>query len=418
MTTGTALNLENAVAVTACTVSSDPTDFELLAEDMFVEFDDKWTALDFNQAAHFLSQPSASLLQVMAVAVTAEDEHDLHRVVHLIRDARAAGIEVILVAEGIGPIALHQLMRAGAQDFIPYPLPEGALADALERIRTAAQPAPAPVQPAAQVPAQPAPARGREGVILPVHGLSGGVGASTFAVNLAWEVALLGAKQGQRVALIDLDFQYGSVATYLDLPRRDAVFELLSDAQRIDAETLSQAMEVYKDTLHVLTAPAESLPLDFVGPADIKRLLDVAADSFDLVVVDMPSTLVAWTETVLHAAPCYFAMIEMDMRSAQNALRFIRLLKAEELPHEKVRYILNRAPGFADLSGKSRVKRLAESLSITLEVQLPDGGKAITHANDHGSPLAESAKKNALRKDILKMASSVHALASTEQAKA
>ncbi|MCC6007257.1 MAG: AAA family ATPase [Rhodobacteraceae bacterium] len=416
MTTGTALNLENAVAVTACTVSSDPTDFELLAEDMFVEFDDKWTALDFSQAAHFLAQPSAGQLEVMAVAVTSEDEAQLHPIVQLVRDARAAGVQVVLVAEGIGPIALHQLMRAGAEDFIPYPLPEGALSDTLDRLRARSAPV-APAAPAPAAPAQVAPASGREGVILPVHGLSGGVGATTFSVNLAWELALLGAKQGQRVALIDLDFQYGAVATYLDLPRRDAVFELLSDAQRIDAETLGQAMEVYHDQLHVLTAPSESLPLDFVGPADIARLLEVATDSFDLVVVDMPSTLVAWTETVLNLAPCYFALIEMDMRSAQNTLRFIRLLKAEELPHEKVRYILNRAPGFADLSGKSRVKRLAESLSITLEVQLADGGKAVTHANDHGAPLAEAAKKNALRKDILKMASSVHALAAAEPGK-
>ena len=65
-----------------------------------------------------------------------------------------------------------------------------------------------------------------------------------------------------------------------------------------------------------------------------------------------------WTETVLHAAHVYFTMIELDMRSAQNTLRMIRALKGEELPYEKLRYVLNRAPGFTDLNGKSRVKRM------------------------------------------------------------
>ena len=66
-------------------------------------------------------------------------------------------------------------------------------------------------------------------MILPVHGMAGGVGATTFAANLAWELATITKTDAPRVCLIDLDFQFGSVATYLDLPRKEAVFEVLSD---------------------------------------------------------------------------------------------------------------------------------------------------------------------------------------------
>ena len=96
------------------------------------------------------------------------------------------------------------------------------------------------------------------------------------------------------------------------------------------------------------------------------------------------------------------------MRSAQNALRMIRALKSEELPIEKLRYVLNHAPRFTDLSGKSRAKRLAESLDIDIEVYLPDGGTAVTQANDHGLPLAETSAKNPLRREISKLAKSVY----------
>ena len=57
------------------------------------------------------------------------------------------------------------------------------------------------------------------------------------------------------------------------------------------------------------------------------------------------------------------------MRCAQNTLRFKRALQSEELPVEKLRYVLNRAPKFTDLNAKSRVKRMAESLSISIDVQ-------------------------------------------------
>jgi pilus assembly protein CpaE len=133
----------------------------------------------------------------------------------------------------------------------------------------------------------------------------------------------------------------------------------------------------------------------------------MARANFDVVLIDMPGTVVQWTETVLNEANAFFATMELDMRSAQNALRLIRALKAEDLPLEKLRYVLNRAPKFTDLSGKARAKRMAESLSIEFEVMLPDGTAQVTHANDHGLPLAEITPKNPLLKDIRKLAQSI-----------
>ena len=142
----------------------------------------------------------------------------------------------------------------------------------------------------------------------------------------------------------------------------------------------------------------------------------MARAHFDYVVIDMPHTLVHWSETVLQAAHVYFAMIELDMRSAQNALRLKRALQAEDLPWNKLRFALNRAPKFTDLSGKSRVKRMAESLGISIDLQLPDGGKQVTQGGDHGLPLASSAGKNPLRREIAKLAQSLHELGRNEAA--
>ena len=322
---------------------------------------------------------------------------------------------MVLIADQVSPIALHQLLRLGADDFVPYPLPDGALHDVIIRLR---EPAPAPVAaPAARdLPIETAEApkfkaKGdREGVVLPVHGLAGGTGASTFAVNLAWELANISKTDPPRVCLLDFDFQYGSAATYLDLPRKEIVFEVLSDTASIDQATFLQSMLTFNEKLHVFTAPADMLPLDILGPAEIGKIIDMAAANFDYVIIDMPKTIVSWTEAVLNRAHVYFALMELDLRSAQNVLRLVRALKSEALPHEKLRYVLNRAPKFTDLSGKSRVKRMAESLDISIEVQLPDGSVQVTQANDHGLPLAETAAKNPLRKEILKLALSLHDL--------
>ncbi len=213
----------------------------------------------------------------------------------------------------------------------------------------------------------------KEGAVIVVHGIAGGTGATTLATNLAWELAILGKKgeTAPTVCLLDLDLQFGSVSTYLDLARREAVYEMMSDTENMDDETFGQSLLTFNEKLHVLTAPADMLPLDLITPEDISRVIEMARSHFDYVVVDMPSTLVQWTETVLHAAHIYFATIELDMRSAQNTLRFKRALQSEELPAEKLRYVLNRAPKFTDLSGKGRVKRMAESLESRSKCRCP-----------------------------------------------
>ncbi len=405
MTSTAALQPEPSPIV-ACTISRDVQNFDLLIEDMEAELGESWGDLSFEDAFAFLGQEESNALEFVAIAIDEEDEDQIETITDIIKTAVRKSIKVLVIAEDVSPVALHQLLKLGAEEFVPYPLPDGALHDAIERMRNA---------PAKSAKGTPIAAGGdRDGVVMPVHGIAGGTGASTFAVNLAWELASMEGEEPPRVCLLDLDLQFGTASTYLDLPRREAVFELLQDTSVIDTEAFMQALLPYEEKLFVLTAPSEMLPLDMISQEDVERVIEFARTNFDYVIIDMPSSIVQWTETVLHASHVYFAMMELDMRSAQNTLRFVRALKGEELPVEKLRFVLNRAPKFTDLTGKSRVKRMAESLDITIEVQIPDGGKQITEAGDHGSPLSETAGKSPVRKEIQKLAKSVHELNASE----
>ncbi|NUH65911.1 AAA family ATPase [Sulfitobacter sp. S0837] len=397
-----------AAPIVACTISRDVQNFDLLIEDMETTLGESWGDLGFAEALAFFGQPEAEAMEFVALAMDETDEENLVLMGEIISQAKARNISVILIAEDVTPAALHSLLRQGADEFVPYPLPEGELAQAITRLRNGSSEA-APEVAEASGPQLKAGAQ-KDGALIVVHGLAGGTGATTLAVNLAWELSMADKKNPPSVCLLDLDLQYGSVATYLDLQRREAVYEMLSDTESMDEEIFGQALQTFEDKLHVLTAPSEMLPLDLITNEDVERILSMARNQFDYVIVDMPSTLVQWSETVLSSAHIYFAMLELDMRSAQNALRFKRALQSEELPIEKLRYVMNRAPKFTDLSGKSRVKRMAESLGISIDLQLPDGGKPVTQANDHGQPLASSAAKSPLRREIAKLASSIHDL--------
>ena len=395
--------------ITACTVSRDVQNFDLLIEDMESCLGESWGDLGFGDALPFLEQPDASELEFLAIALDEEDEGDLSVISEIIRAAKLRNIKVLLIAEGVSPASLHRLLREGGDEFVPYPLPEGELAQAIDRVL--APPQPAPVAPDMRNKLKPT--GDRNGVVIPVQGMAGGTGATTLAVNLAWELANVDKEPPPRVCILDLDFQFGSVSTYLDLPRRESVFEMLQATESMDSESFMHSLLSYEQKLQVLTAPTDLIPMDLVDPADIQRIIEMARTNFNYVVIDMPKTMVEWSETVLHAAHVYFATLELDMRSAQNTLRIKRALQSEQLPFEKLRFVLNRAPKFTDLNGKSRIKRLAESLGISIEVQLPDGGKAVPQNADHGVPMAEGIHKNPLRKEIAKLAKSVHEVNST-----
>jgi pilus assembly protein CpaE len=391
----------------ACTVSRDVQEFDLLIEDMEHILGEAWGDIGFGEARHFFEQPEARTLEFVALALDSQDEEKVVFLSEIVKAAKQKNIKVIVIAEDVTPVALHQLLRDGADEFLPYPLPEGELEAAIARLNT-----PAPGQEPSAAPA-PVPVGRKDGVVLAVHGLAGGTGATTLAVNLAFELATLDKKAPPKVCLIDLDLQFGSVATALDLPRLEPVFELWSDTESMDAEMFHAALVSYEEKLSVFTAPADMVPLDLISPTDVERLLEMASTQFDYVIVDMPKTLVQWSETVLRKAAVYFAPLELDMRSAQNTLRFLRALQAEELPSAQLRYVLNRGPRFTDLNGKARIKRMAESLDIKIEVILSDGGKAVTQGADHGLPLASAAAKNPLRKEISKLAAELHALGQT-----
>lgn len=385
---------ESEHSVEALVFADGFAEFDALADNLDEEFGaDSWRIVA-NRDADRVIEETSQAVPFAIFAISADLPQAIDGMAMLIKMASDAGMSVLLVVGDISSRSMHSLMRAGVSDFLPYPNEVGAFSEAIDRLRN---------NRGSDLPGIGG-ASSKLGKVITAYGAAGGVGASTFIVNLAWELCLAGRKSGLSVALLDFNFQYGSVATYLDVPRREAVYELVSDASTLDQTGLVQALSTYQDTLHVLTAPRDALPLDIVSPSDVTAIVKQSQEAFDYVLIDMPQALMNWSEQVYSASEIFYGVMEIDMRSAQNMFRFLRTLKAEDMSLDKIRYVLNRAPGLTDLSGKARTKRVAESLGIQFEHMLPDGGKQVINACDQGVPLANAAKSNPYRKEIARVA--------------
>ena len=124
----------------------------------------------------------------------------------------------------------------------------------------------------------------------------GGVGTTTLAVNTA--VLLAGGDRSassfptQRVLLVDLDLQFGQVATHLNLSPRFDIAGLASDEQALeDPEVAASYLTTHGSGVAVLAAPSIPDAEGRVGVDELARIFDLLRPRFDVVVVDCGSQL-------------------------------------------------------------------------------------------------------------------------------
>ena len=166
---------------------------EALVKDLDTQFgEDQWLEVPTEDAENLLSIASAEDSFVI-VALSSDDTEDVTATAELIRLAREYGLMVLLIVGEISSRTMHQIMREGIAEFTPYPEPAGALMDAIDRLRLARSSGNLPAVTTTGAPR-------RLGKVVAFYGVAGGVGASTFAVNFAWELTLRTRRDGRRVA--------------------------------------------------------------------------------------------------------------------------------------------------------------------------------------------------------------------------
>ena len=163
----------------------------------------------------------------------------------------------------LGPV---RAMRAGAADVLLRPIDAVEANEVFLRLRDAQRVMPL------------FPGRTASGKMIAFLHVSGGVGATTLAVNSA--IALTSSSGKDRTCLIDLDSQFGAAGSLLDLSRSSRVEDFIAGPSRLDGEMLKTLAVSHKSGLRVLTAPRYPLPLDALNKDGVLHLCNVAKSSY------------------------------------------------------------------------------------------------------------------------------------------
>ena len=231
----------------------------------------------------------------------------------------------------------------------------------------------------------------------------GGAGVTTLAVQTA--MILLnsgGPRLKPSTCLVDLDFQHGSVADYLDLEPRLNLAEIEPRPDRLDRQLLEVMLSYHASGLAVIAAPNRPAEMRSFDPDVVTRLLDLVSTNFEYVIFDMPRTWFSWTDSVLHGSNKLFIVSETTVPGLRHAKQLVAAIRERLGEGPNPRVIVNRFTQKVFDSGLRRGD-LAQTLGDAFLSAIPNDYALVREAIDRGVPLDEVKPGNKITVELKKL---------------
>jgi pilus assembly protein CpaE len=216
---------------------------------------------------------------------------------------------------------------------------------------------------------------------------AGGVGVTTLAIQTS--LSLLGGKgNAASVCLVDLDFQHGACADYLDLEPRLDLSEIEPRPERLDRHLLEVMLSHHASGLAVIAAPNRPAEMRSFDPLVVTRLLDLVSANFDYVVIDMPRTWFSWTDNILQGSNKLFIVSEMTVPGLRLAKQLLSAIRERLGEGCNPQVLVNRFEQRMFTPGLRRAD-IEKALGPAFAGAIPNNYRIVREAIDRGIPLED-----------------------------
>ena len=160
----------------------------------------------------------------------------------------------------------------------------------------------------------------------------GGTGKTVTASNLAAALA----KQGRKTLLLDLDLQFGDAAIVMGIEPEKTIYDLVVAPGELDIEKLAGYTTKHPCGLDILPAPLRPEDAELVTESKITRLLEVARECYDVIVVDTSPFFHGPMLATLDRTDELLVLCGLDVPTLKNvrlALQTLELLSFPSIAH-------------------------------------------------------------------------------------
>jgi pilus assembly protein CpaE len=358
---------------------------------------------DFEESARSTFGASAQIgLDVIKGRLSARDQIDVEGATVVVADldagdeAEMAALErlvtrignwppVVAITQSFDAAVARRLMQMRVADFLVKPVAPVDL-----------------VQTCARVAKKPAAAEAAEAQIFTFLPAVGGAGVTTLAVQTAMLLLNSGARGKTATCLVDLDFQHGACADYLDIEPRLNLGEIEPRPERLDRQLLEVMLSQHASGLAVIAAPNRPAEMRSFDPDVVTRLLDLVSSHFDYVVFDMPRTWFSWTDSVLLGSNKLFIVSEATVPGLRHAKQLVEAIRERLGEGPKPQVIINRFEQKLFSAGLRRAD-IEQALGEAFSASIPNHYSLVREAIDRGVPLDEVKPGNKITAQLKKL---------------
>ena len=230
----------------------------------------------------------------------------------------------------------------------------------------------------------------------------GGAGVTTLAVQTAMLLLNSGPRGKTATCLVDLDFQHGAAADYLDIEPRLNLGEIEPQPERLDRQLLEVMLSYHTSGLAVVAAPNRPAEMRSFDPDVVTRLLDLVSSHFDFVVFDTPRTWFSWTDNVLLGSNKVFIVSETTVPSLRQARQLTEAIHERLGANVKPQVIINRFEQRLFSPGLRRAD-IERAIGGSIAGYVPNNYGLVREAIDRGMPLDAVKPGNKITSQLRKL---------------
>jgi pilus assembly protein CpaE len=304
-------------------------------------------------------------------------------------DVQSPGIAVVLMAEP-SPEMWQAAMRAGIRDLLPPTADVAEIRAAVERAGLAAASRRRVLRPVSET-------ERYTGRVITIASPKGGVGKTTVSTNLA--IGLTAAAP-QSTVLVDLDVQFGDVASALGLTPEYTLPDAVRGPASEDTMVLKTFLTQHPSGLYAVCGAESPAAGDTVTGEDVTRLLASLAREFRYVVVDTAPGLSEQTLAALDRATDVVMLTSMDVPGVRGLRKELDVLRELCMIPAGRHVVMN----FADPRGGLSVRDVETTIGTGVDVVLPRS-KAVPASTNQGVPILQSNRRDPMSKEMRRLVS-------------
>jgi Flp pilus assembly protein, ATPase CpaE len=303
-------------------------------------------------------------------------------------------IGVIIIADNPDGSLVKQSMLAGAGDILNREIiQQGEITQAVKRLFLAQKTRSASF---GSIASNDKDRQYRPPQVISIFGAKGGAGKTTLAVNIATSIA---HETKRKVALMDLNLQFGDVASYMNFQPRRTIAEFAQERNEWDTQLLNSYLIPHSSGAKVLAAPLRPEDAELVTPEQVEKIISILRQSFDYVIIDSPPYISDTLLTALDTSNQIILVMSMDLPAVKNVKLSLNLL--DTLHHSgKTKLIINRG---AKQFGVD-IHDVEKTIDFLAAEEIPSDGNIVVNAANKGIPFVLSHPQTTVSKAVARVA--------------